>query len=537
MMMNRESSSLAGAYNKARSVVPDLVIQVVIAICLVIYAGCRAATVGLVYDEVCSYVWYAHGSLIDLYLGIPADANNHILNSLFMKVSLALLGPRELVLRWHSVAAFAIYLTVVIVWLRAVRGPLLRLAGFMLLACNPYLMDFFSLARGYGLAMTLVLASAFCLSRWLSGGCRRWLWSTLILAGSAVLANLCTLNFYAAIVAVTGLTGAVTAWISSQTWRGRSTRLWTELNAMVWVTCGMAAILFLPMMRLLKAKAFGVGGANGFWVDTVRSLISSSFYRNDYGGLMRWLFYGVEAVIVLTMLTGFMLLAIRLNRHGLATLREPWAVMLNVTGITALSSIVLHLGFGVNYLTDRLATFFVPLYMFHAVFLIDTLLTEHKERPPERKRAPVVVPPIHKWRTVLLKALPAGGRLFAGAVIVASGIHFARSANLKWTHEWRYDWRTREVLSLIQADAARDGNRRGVRIAVSFLFHPSAGYYRDVRGLKWISALEKNWETEEFDYYYVKDGLDNHVSRLPAVATLRVYPDIAARLLKRVHSP
>ncbi len=53
MMMNRESSSLAGAYNKARSVVPDLVIQVVIAICLVIYAGCRAATVGLVYDEVC----------------------------------------------------------------------------------------------------------------------------------------------------------------------------------------------------------------------------------------------------------------------------------------------------------------------------------------------------------------------------------------------------------------------------------------------------------------------------------------------------
>ena len=39
------------------------------------------------------------------------------------------------------------------------------IAGFVLLALNPFVLDFFSLARGYGLALACLMSSLYLLAR------------------------------------------------------------------------------------------------------------------------------------------------------------------------------------------------------------------------------------------------------------------------------------------------------------------------------------------------------------------------------------
>jgi hypothetical protein len=88
-----------------------------------------------------------------------AAANNHVLNSLLMRLTTALFGVSHLSMRLPALAGAAVYLAAAVVLVRALATDrLLRWATFGCLTLNPFVMDHLVAARGYSLALGFLLA-------------------------------------------------------------------------------------------------------------------------------------------------------------------------------------------------------------------------------------------------------------------------------------------------------------------------------------------------------------------------------------------
>ena len=124
------------------------------------YVGVRAWALSFTHDESLTYILYVHEPFSSILLSRETHANNHPLNTLAMKLAGGTFGPSEIALRGASVVAFFVYVVALVVLLRRVERRSIRVLGLSLAIANPYVLDFFSLARGYGLALALVFSVA-----------------------------------------------------------------------------------------------------------------------------------------------------------------------------------------------------------------------------------------------------------------------------------------------------------------------------------------------------------------------------------------
>jgi hypothetical protein len=108
----------------------------------------KAAHIPITYDEAFSYMNYARSLSGFWTLHI---ANNHYLNSLAMYISSFMFGNEPFILRLPNIVSFYIYSLAA--YVVSCRLPLKAFA-FSVLVANALLLDFFSLARGYGIAAT-----------------------------------------------------------------------------------------------------------------------------------------------------------------------------------------------------------------------------------------------------------------------------------------------------------------------------------------------------------------------------------------------
>lgn len=118
----------------------------------------RAAASSVTIDEAFTANSFADVPWSRLFLSY--DANHHVLHTILVKLSFAAFGVSQFSLRLPSVAAGLVCLAALFLLARRVFGaaPMLFAAACGT-AFHPVLVDFFSLARGYGMAtMFLVLA-------------------------------------------------------------------------------------------------------------------------------------------------------------------------------------------------------------------------------------------------------------------------------------------------------------------------------------------------------------------------------------------
>lgn len=117
------------------------------------------------------------------------DANHHILHSFLCKLSITAFGWNELALRLPSLLGGFVWLYLAYHLAKRLFGdsPLhLVLCGW--LAFHPALLDWFSIARGYGLALTFMLAAVHELAGPLPTLSRASLWLGLSVAANLVFA-------------------------------------------------------------------------------------------------------------------------------------------------------------------------------------------------------------------------------------------------------------------------------------------------------------------------------------------------------------
>jgi hypothetical protein len=115
----------------------------------------RAKHQAITIDEASTYLAYLDGPW--QLLGSQYSANNHVLFTILAKLSISVLGLSEFTFRLPSLVA-GFFLTVgIFKMLRPVRSGVLRWAAFAAICLHPLLLDFSILARGYGLAVALLM--------------------------------------------------------------------------------------------------------------------------------------------------------------------------------------------------------------------------------------------------------------------------------------------------------------------------------------------------------------------------------------------
>jgi hypothetical protein len=411
----------------------------------------RAATQSVVIDEAMTYTEFVAPPLSDFFS--KYEANNHILHSLLCRISTGLAGASGFTLRIPSLIAGALYLAAVFRLCLWLLGPTAAFAAwFAAVACNPYVLDFLSAARGYAMGLMFLLWAV-----WLALGCLELKSPSLArasavsaLCGLAVAANL-TYLFPA--IALPCVLAAMLA-------RRGDTRIPALAVALAAPGLATALAVLFPALRYGSKSNFYVGAR------TLRDMWNSIgaytfFYRArnfDLGGnpvhmpkvervallAVRW---GVCAILGLT--------AAAIPRN----LRRPKSragTFLALFGGTVLAAgaltVATHYALGVNYPVARMGLFWIA-----SIFLL--------------------VPAL---------ALYWSGRA-ATVAALAFALFFACSIGVKDYAEWRFDSGTRNMVTRLAGLPVG----RPLRVGADWKLAATFEFYRRTQHFAWLGYVER----------------------------------------------
>ncbi|MEM9024200.1 MAG: hypothetical protein AAGB22_10685 [Bacteroidota bacterium] len=360
---------------------------------------------------------------------------------------------------------------------------------YLLLVANPFMLDFFSLARGYGLALAFTLGSLHCLLDYVESRQLKPYAAALLLAVLAVLSSFATLYWWCALWLVFNLLHVTRAGRA----RGLTLRQWGLGNALHLATAALlGGMLYLPLQRLSSASAFYLGGGTGLWADTIPSLIGESLHKAAYKPWAEPLMMALVAIV----LVASVVVIVRNGRQQSWELRQVH--LLITTGLLCgigLVIIVHHWLLDARFMIHRSALFLAPLFMVNLAWLVDHL----RETRLGRQVA-----------FTLIVTISAGWAVHT--VITTSTDRFL---------SWGYDQHTRDAMVHIAEREIAQGTP--IRLGTHWLFEPTANYYRHVLGLDQLRPITRDSLTLECDYLYVP--LDDFT---PAVAerysALKTFP-------------
>lgn len=459
---------------------------------LLAYTAFRACTLSMTHDESVSFLWFQDTDVLSCFFekGCWPTANNHLLNTWAWQQSVRLFGASEWAIRLPNVAAHLVYLLCSAALVRVVtRQFWIGLAGFALLNFNPYLLDFFSLARGYGLSIGLSMASLYAFFAFL----RRERWPALLaaysLAALAVLANFVALNFLAS------LWGAAMA-ISLLGGGEQGARLRFRWRRQFWMNgiplgigLVLAMLLYRPLSYLQAGSEFNYG-AERFWM-TFRSVVQDSLYNIRYlSDDTLWVFSLLYGLFILLALGGAFWFFFR----GPV---ESWRRQYLAAALIFLTScavmIAQHYLLGSHYLENRKALHFIPLSALLFFFFLHGLASHFP-----------------RWRALN----PAAGLL---ALLLL--YHLGRAAAFGHALEWWYDKNTREMVEYL--DGNIPSGREPASLGVHWMFQPTTFFYHQFLGVTTFTAPPfvggDGLPEGNFDYYYTFEGQARQMGKQYAV--------------------
>ena len=249
---------------------------VVLALLAGLYVVLRAALVPWVHDECASLYWFVERGE---YLPFQAhwDANNHVLSSAIGTWAYQLAGLGLFVSRIGSVLAFVVYAWASYHLGRPVQDDIVRWCLWAALLLCPFVIEFFSLFRGYGLEVAFWLVAIEGMLRLTEAWRTRHLVHLLValfLANAAVLA---LLPLWALVVASLGV-------FFVRSWNVLSTPARLQ-QVVAYMLLGVVPLL-LGVAIAFELRAQGLlyhGSTEGFRAVTVSSLMYYVFHAEGMG--------------------------------------------------------------------------------------------------------------------------------------------------------------------------------------------------------------------------------------------------------------
>lgn len=435
----------------------------------------RAAHSSLTIDESFSYLVYVPSSANDIISYRNSYTNNHPLNSLLMKVAAAVFGPSELALRLPNLLAFLVYAGYGLLLVR--RWPSLLAAGSLILLCShPTMLEFFGVARGYGLACAF---SAMGTYHGLAALERRpglHLWFFHAGWGLAVLSNFLLLNGYLA--AMVAFHATLYIKVRQQAGPGLS---WVDLVKRQVLPFGLVVVLlYEPVRRMLKFNRFDFGGKGGFWENTLLGFVDRWWHGSGLSsGVLDLVVVGVVASMVLG--TFLCVQALRRREAGFSKAEERLVYVQISLCCIVLAFVLQHAIFGSDYPSGRfLAGLFLP-FVLNLAYTLQILA--------------------FRIGATLAGAISLGIGLLSLTNVV---LHAPRDAY----REWDMEAETAHMMTDLALDHGRHASAQSaVHLGVHWVFEPTTNYYRQTRGLDWLAPVTRDAVGLADDYIYEFDSL------------------------------
>ncbi len=429
-----------------------------------LYSFIRAAVVPVFHDEAYTYFVYVKAplSVVMSELG-----NNHILNSLLIKMTVGMFGLNELSLRLPALFGHVLYLVGVYRISRLFLRRFDLVVGTILLTFNPFVLELFSAARGYALALGFFMQACYYFLRSREDFTPRNVTLTAWLLGLAVFSHLTFLYLYVAAMII--LSGEIFSRGNSSC-PGQNGKPLYRKNQYLSYPFKMSLLLIClftgPVIHHLKTAGFYHGGTQGFWADTVSSLVVATLYgqREWPQSWLRVVMLGIAGLISSSAL---FLLRERLKRKRLSAEGRALYGWLSLLILTSLIITLARAIFGIKYVYGRTAVFYIPLF---GLFVL--CFWKYSAGFSGKK----------------FRIFP-GMFLYLLAVLLAANL--IASMNIRHFTICSYDIKSKDVISALKKMHQKQRlSDNPVRLGTHFLFVPSLHFYREKNGLTWLRIID-----------------------------------------------
>lgn len=445
------------------------------------YVHARAYLLAFTYDECWTYGWYAQQPLIDLVLNTDPAANNHILHSILMKWCLLAFGQVEYFLRLPVIMAHFIYLLFTYRILNEFF-PKWLLIGFILLNFQPYLLDYFVTARGYGMAISFTILSIYYLIKFNTLNKNTYAFWAILFAGLAAYSNF---TYSLIFLSVLGIVSYLV--ILNKKWVPKT------MGALFIMTLMVLLIVGYPMFQVLKAGQFYYGGTVGFWNDTILSIVNHGLYKMVDNDLLLAIIGGVLILAIF-----YALILIVVNKLK----KENLTILFLFLFLPMLGSIAQHHLFDKPYLIDRTVLFSIPLFILLLIATLDYVKSI--------------------WVSRTIAAISGGFIVFI----------FVLSFNFDYQLDFKEHADTKRAM-IDMSENIGQASLKPFYLGKSTYMNTTINFYKDRLGLDYVTHSELTFCNDggPYPYYYIFGGdLDclNHLE----VEQLSYYPVSDTYLLK-----
>jgi len=445
-----------------------------IGLLLFIYVVVRACILSITIDEAYSYLFFVQKGANHFDL---ASANNHLLNSFLVKYCVRIFGLSELSIRLPNVLAHILFLVYSAKLFNKFSSKTLTIFAFLIINLNPFVLDFFSLSRGYGLSLGLMMGSIYFGYRFIHQK-RNYTFALIsVLFGCvALFANFTLLIYFLS-------TTSIYLFINFLRWRDDKPKsILSLLTQTLIIASPLISMIFIGqrITNMNNAGALWWGGDSGFWQDTVFSLITLMTYGNPF---MHFLRNGIQIGVALVLITSVVMIFIHLRKNKPSWKSFYLLFIATIILLCFLANFAQGLILGIVYLTERTAIFYYPLFIILMVFLFDLLI--------QRKK-----------------------KLFTGIFIGFSMVfilNFILSINFHYVIQWKQQADVKDMLTyLAENNTDPIGEKTPKQVSVMlpripWIFDHDIRFYKLMNHWDWIKVQwTEDYENLETDYFFIE---------------------------------
>jgi hypothetical protein len=471
----------------------------------------RAWTQSITYDEAFTYENFVSLSFSD---ALAFNANNHVLFSLLARLTTALCGASEFTLRLPTIAAGIIYFASAFLLCRLVFGQnVLFLAVLGALTINPFVLDYLSAGRGYGLALAFWVVALYQIVKVLVTEHDRPARRLGVAGAASALSVASNLAFLFPATALALTASGLTAIVYLRAIPPRRAEFVYHVAGCFW-GLGLllaGAILVVPLSHA-RREAFWFGAET--LVQTVQSLVDVSLrhhhtiYPLDTNrAVFEVICRTMAALWIPTLCIAAVVAGVvthrRLRAQSLVGFSPPQTFLFLIAGTLTLTFgllIVAHDVLRVPYPRGRTGLYLIALFVLFVGAVARTL---------DRR----------------VRLHHVAGEVLTIALLLVVG-QCAVQFNTDHYNGFRYDAGAKRLFERI-ARCGNQGQRSGppVRVwAEPWRFAPSLNYYREVQHATWMAPVDDVSDLTRLDYAVFVVEHEEYLQPVRAIATL-VYTD------------
>lgn len=445
------------------------IVFIVLSTLLFVYVLLRAYLIGITHDEAISYTFTV------LEKGWSLTPNNHWINSVLGFIMTKISGYSELSLRMPNVLSFVLYAIFVFKLLNEfLLFQKSKYFGMLLFLFNPFLLEFFSLFRGYGLALSGLLASIYFFMKLIDEYHKA---SHLLLLFFSLFTIYSNYSFIFIVFAI-----HLTLFLKEFRILHNKTYLF---NNFIFILLLVPAIY---NMYLLSSGLY-YGAEKGFIEATVIPLLNLSLPFEGYNS--RW-FLNEALFIVVLLISSLALLS---EGKHLAIISLFASLLLTVFSLYHFA--------GILYPVRRTGMYFIIITVLVIVFCFD-IFFEHKK--------------IRNFVSMIAV-------LFTFCYLT----NFIQNANFINHYANKREVDLKGVI-LLMGDFEKD---QKLTLCTEQTFEPGLDYYRRIYKISNLNKISRKTPDQLCDYYYLRNDSRFREERLTHSNLVRTFKSTATELRKR----